>query len=339
LPHPEDVGRVEAELHRELALLPGTLAAPCRRIMTAGGKRLRPKLVLVAALAAGAPSRLPIHVVQAAAAVELLHIATLIHDDLIDQATTRRGVSTVNAQEGRAAAVIAGDLLLGAAGRLGARISAEAAVLLQQALVDLAAGQALEERQRYSSDVTVQTTLAVAEAKTGTLVGVACQLGALSAGANEEVQSTLLAFGRKFGTMLQLLDDLLDLLSSEAHCGKPVGVDFAAGTVTLPALHSLPTSPELRGLLRRGLNPSERQRALELLRSEGGIQMALCCAVDYANRAEALLSTVDLAGDPDALRALAEWPSRYLAAQLQLILPQYRQLLAYRFTGDVHESR
>ena len=332
VPRPEDVGRVESELHRELAQLPGPLAAACRRIATAGGKRLRPKLVLLTALAAGAPAKLPIQVVKAAAAVELLHIATLIHDDLIDEAVARRGVPTVNAREGRAAAVIAGDLLLGASGRLCGRISSAAAILLQQALVDLAAGQALEERQRYSSDVTAQTALAVAEAKTGTLLGAACQLGALLVGADKELQSKLVDFGRKFGTMLQLLDDLLDLLSSEPRCGKPVGVDFAAGTVTLPAAYALSASPELRGLLRPGLKPSERKRALALLRSESGIQSALRCAVDCAYSAESLLSGMALAGAPATVRALAEWPSRYLRQQLQLILPEYNHLLACCFT-------
>jgi heptaprenyl diphosphate synthase len=322
----EGLGQVEAALAREIDRLPAPLARPCARVAGAGGKRLRPALVLAAAAAVGVPAS-P-HVVDAGVAVELLHLATLVHDDLLEGASTRRGAPTINAGEGPAMALLAGDVLIGAATRLATSLSAEAGLLVQQTLVELCAGQALEEEARFRLDLTDQGALDIAEGKTGSLLGAACRLGALLAPAGDGDQAAVLAgFGRAFGTCLQLLDDLLDLLSSQALFGKPVGVDFAAGTVTLPAVHALAVEPELRHLLRPGLSDVERQRALVLLRCCGGIPAALRCAVEHADRAQVLLEGAGAAADPGVLARLAAMPQHYLTRQLDLVLPEHRHLL------------
>lgn len=285
--------------------LPGTLAAPCRRLASAGGKRLRASLVLT--VAGPAPAA-----VNAATAVELLHLATLVHDDLLDGAPTRRGVPTVHTTEGRETAVLAGDVLIGLAGRYAARAGGEAAALLSDALVDLCAGQALEAAHRYDAGTTATTALRVAELKTGTLIAAACELGAVAGGRS---RAGLRPYGLAFGLVLQLLDDVLDLLSDDDTYGKPTGADFPAGTVTLPAVATLAAEPALRDLLRPGLTPAERDHANDLLRRGPGTTAALRVVDDLVEQAARFR--------PD----LGDLPRRYAGRQLGLISPRHRDLV------------
>lgn len=324
-----DAGRVEAGLLAQLDRLPGPLAEPCRRIAAAGGKRLRARLALAAAAAVGGGAP-PVRLVDAAVAVELLHLATLVHDDLLDEASTRRGVPTVNAREGAGTAVLVGDVLIGAAGRLAAGLGAEAGLLLQETLVELCVGQSLEAAVRYEAATPVETVLAVAEKKTGALLAAACQLGALAAAEQPAVQAVaaLGGYGRAFGVCLQVLDDVLDVVSSEVRYGKPTGVDFAAGTVTLPAVRPLAESPELRALLRPGLRAEDRRRALDLLRTGGGVADAVDHALSCARQAGETLGAARLEGDARTRERLAALPLEHLDGQLALVLPEWRHLLA-----------
>ena len=322
LPVGDAAGEVDAVVAAALDGVPASLREPCRRVALAGGKRLRAGLVLAAngdsraAAGAGrswAPSP---PAVTAAAAVELLHLATLVHDDLLDDAPVRRGVPTINAQEGTGAALLAGDLLIGLAGRLASAVDGRVRALLDEALVDLCAGQALEADHRWDADVTADTVLRTATLKTGTLLGVACEIGGHLGGAADP--AGLRGYGLEFGTVLQLVDDLLDLLSDEPTYGKPTGVDFPAGTVTLPAVHGLAASPGLRPLLRPGLDPADRRRAGDLLRAGPGIAATLAEVRHRAGWAADRLP-------PGA--TLAGLPGRYVTRQMGLVLPQHRHLL------------
>jgi len=299
------VAAVERELAAAFDDLPGTLATPCRRLALAGGKRLRARLVLT--VAGPVPAAVP-----AATAVELLHLATLVHDDLLDGAPTRRGAPTVHAAEGSELAVLAGDVLIGLAGRYAARAGADAAALLGDALVDLCAGQALEAAHRYDPATTATTALRVAELKTGTLIATAGELGAV---AGDRPRAGLRPYGLAFGLVLQILDDVLDLLSDDDTYGKPTGADFPAGTVTLPAVHTMAAEPRLRDLLRPGLSPAERDHANDLLRRGPGTIAALRLVDDLAEQAARFR--------PD----LGDLPRRYAERQLRLISPRHRDLI------------
>ncbi len=301
---------VDAVLAEVLEGVPVSLREPCRRVALAGGKRLRASLVLATA------DRSHVAAVTAAAAVELLHLATLVHDDLLDDAPVRRGVATINAKEGPATALLAGDLLIGLAGRLAGRVDGHVRALLDEALVDLCAGQALEADNRWRADVDAATVLRTAVLKTGTLLGVACEIGGHLG--DPARTADLRAFGLDFGTVLQLVDDLLDLLSDEPTYGKPTGVDFAAGTVTLPAVHALAACPDLRALLRPGLDPADRRRANDLLRARPAVAATMDAVHVHARRAHDRLG---------AAAALAGLPSRYVSRQLTLVLPRHRHLV------------
>jgi heptaprenyl diphosphate synthase len=324
-----DLARVEAVVARELGRLPSALAQPCRRIAEAGGKRLRATLVLASAAAlAAAPAPPGDEVVEAAAAVELLHLATLVHDDLLDGAVVRRGVPTVNAAEGPGTAVLVGDVLIAVAGRLAVSVGAGAGLLIHDVLTEMCAAQAQESRGRHHAGLTLEEAVAVAEGKAGTLLAAACQLGAMLVRPDDgDLAGRLAEFGRRFGTCLQLLDDILDVVSSESLCGKPVGVDFAAGTLTMPAIVAMGESGELRELCRPELTDSERERALTLVRSSTGVAATLWCAAEQMRRAEEVLLCAEPARDASALAHLAAMPRRFLAQQVRLVRPEYRHLL------------
>jgi geranylgeranyl pyrophosphate synthase len=303
-----------------------TLAGPAARV-SGGGKRLRPAVTIAAGArdVDGATSTvLAPSVLAGATAVELLHWATLVHDDVIDGARSRRGQPTVNAREGVGQAIVTGDLLIGAAFELGCRVGTDTVQCLAQTLADLCVGQTREDSHRFDLGVDEDDVLAVASGKTGSLLAAAARIGGHCAQADVAVLDALSEFGMAFGISLQLLDDVLDLVSSDELLGKPVGSDFVNGTITLPAVVSLRSNPELQELVRPGLAPDDADRALELLRNPEAVRHTLRQARHHAQRAGAILTAV---ADP-SLAALAGWPVAYLDDQLATkVVPSWRPLL------------
>ncbi|WP_031083116.1 polyprenyl synthetase family protein, partial [Streptomyces sp. NRRL WC-3549] len=225
------------------------------------GKAIRPALVLAAARALGGSQE---SALRAAVAVELVHNFTLLHDDVIDEDATRRHRPTAWAVFGVPDAVIAGDALLALAQRLLAEdphpASARASARLSACVIELCAGQqadcALEEREPL--DVTLDECLTMATAKTGALLGCACALGALCAGADEPAVGAMDGFGREAGLAFQLIDDLIGIWGDTARTGKPVGADLAAHKKSLPVVAALTSGTaaagELATLYRGALN-------------------------------------------------------------------------------------
>jgi len=237
-PHlPGLMGRVEERL-RELAVGHGPLLAEhAEMTVAAGGKRLRPLLVF---LGAGEPSGdgLSESVVRAAVAVELIHSATLVHDDVLDDAELRRGRPSVVATAGRGIATATGDLLFSRAfAELTRNGRAEEVRVLSAASSALAEGELLQRADAWSADVDPDRYLQRCELKTAALFAAACELGALE-GATDRVSAAgeLALFGRRVGLAFQLLDDVLDVSGSPEHTGKRRGADLLDGTVTLPLI-------------------------------------------------------------------------------------------------------
>ncbi|MFJ8860033.1 family 2 encapsulin nanocompartment cargo protein polyprenyl transferase [Streptomyces sp. NPDC102451] len=283
------------------------------------GKAIRPALVLAAARALGGD---PDVAMRAAVAVELAHNFTLLHDDVIDEDTTRRHRPTAWAVFGVPDAVIAGDAMLSLALRLLADdphpASAHAAVRLSTCVIELCAGQqadcALEDRG--PDDVTLDECLAMAMAKTGALLGCACALGALYAGAGERAVRAMDGFGREAGLAFQLIDDLIGIWGDTARTGKPVGADLTAHKKSLPVVAALtsdtPAAAELAALYRGAMDtPGEVRSAADAVDRAGGRDWAQAAAADRMARAVHHLSRAvpapDGAGD---LLALAEFVTR-----------------------------
>jgi geranylgeranyl pyrophosphate synthase len=324
---PEHRVAVDSALVDAVLRLAPTLAGPAARVLS-GGKRLRPAVTIAAAgRRDGDPvgtGGLGSNVLAGATAVELLHWATLVHDDVIDGARSRHGQPTVNAREGLGQAIVTGDLLIGAAFELGCRVGTDTVQCLARTLSDLCVGQTREDSHRFDAGVDEDDVLAVASGKTGSLLAAAARIGGHCADVDPLVLDALSEFGMAFGISLQLLDDVLDLVSSVELLGKPVGSDFLNGTITLPAVISLRSHPELQDLVRPGLSADDAERALELLRSPEAIGHTLHQARHHAERAGAILTAT---ADP-RFDALARWPVAYFDDQLTTkVVPSFRPLL------------
>ncbi|MER5939124.1 family 2 encapsulin nanocompartment cargo protein polyprenyl transferase [Streptomyces sp. NPDC001928] len=284
------------------------------------GKAIRPALVLTAAAALGGPGARAA-AVPVAVAVELVHNFTLLHDDVMDQDTTRRHRPTAWAVFGESDAILAGDALQALALRLLAEdphpASAAAAARLADCVVELCAGQhadtALE--RRGPGEVGLDEVLAMAEAKTGALLGCACAVGALYAGAAQEDVAALDAFGREAGLAFQLIDDVIGIWGDPSHTGKPAGSDLAARKKSLPVVAALtsggPAAAELAALYERPYDKEDLQRTALAVEQAGGRDWAQAQAADRMARAmQALVRAVPEPEDAGGLLALAEFVTR-----------------------------
>ena len=224
------------------------VAAPAEDTLAAGGKRVRPLLVFCAApQAALAAEERRESLLSAGAAVELVHMATLVHDDLLDGATMRRGRPTVADSLGADRAVSTGDFLFARAfGELTRTGSPRAVSALAGAALDLSQGEIDQQRAAFDLDLTERDYLARCRRKTAALFAVACRLGALVGGARPEAEERLAAFGENVGMAFQIFDDVLDLAGAPAATGKRRGTDLCDGTVTLPVILAMQIEPGLR---------------------------------------------------------------------------------------------
>jgi geranylgeranyl pyrophosphate synthase len=234
------------------------LAAAAAGTLAAGGKRLRPLLVLLCA--GGERGEAP---VRAAAAVELVHLATLVHDDVVDRAALRRGRATVFASAGRGTAIAAGDFAFSRAFALLAENDDESQVrALADACLALAVGELAQRHDSYRDDVSEVRYVQRCRLKTASLFVAACRLGALAAGRPETQLRALEAYGQDLGVAFQMLDDLLDVSGPASRTGKHRGTDLLDGTVTLPLILARAGDPTLAALDLRSV--TTRARAEEV---------------------------------------------------------------------------
>jgi geranylgeranyl pyrophosphate synthase len=202
-------------------------------LIKAGGKRLRPALVLLTSRA-GDPGRPQTDL--AAAAVELVHLATLYHDDVIDETETRRGAPTTHAKWGVEVAVLAGDYLFACGCALGAEAGGDVPAILARAIGDVCEGQIVETASLHDPLRSVDDYLGTIRLKTGALFRAACELGAATAGADGAARAALVEYGENLGLAFQVVDDLLDLVGNEQITGKAPGTDLKEGVFTAPVL-------------------------------------------------------------------------------------------------------
>ncbi|HWO59527.1 MAG TPA: polyprenyl synthetase family protein [Umezawaea sp.] len=299
--------RVEAEIRRMAtsSSLP-IVNEFSGRITAAGGKRLRSVLILSGTLAMN--GAVTDKAVTAAACVEVLHAGSLVHDDLMDNATERRGVRTVNADWGPGPAVLVGDFMLARASQVALReISPFAAEQLAAAVADLVEGQVLEVLDLFNPDRTPDDALRSIALKTGALFRVGCVLAAHCSDADEATSTRMAEYGASFGLLFQVLDDLLDLASTRLRLGKPVGNDLRQGVYTFPLLRVM--DPDLRALLTREPGDDEVAEVLARLRRGPMIEDTLGYCRDLAGRTVAALPVLPASETADILREL---PLAYL---------------------------
>ena len=281
-----DLDRLEEALRQAVVGDDPFLNEVASHLIGAGGKRLRPALTIAAAALHGA--EVAEDTLLGGVSVELVHLASLYHDDVMDEATRRRGVESVNARWGNLVAVVAGDFLLARSAEIAASLGTEIAGLLASTLARLCHGQVAEVRSAYSLERDEKDYLGAIADKTAALMSTACRIGGLTAGLDRERVEALTTFGECFGMVFQLRDDILDIVATEEELGKPPGQDLVEGVYTLPVLRALAdpaTGPELRALLGARLPPDQLATARELVARSPGIAAAEEVAARYAAEA------------------------------------------------------
>jgi len=320
---PQRLAAVDRTIAEALGRDGEMLAPAALRVAGSGGKALRPLLAIVSA-AAGDDDVFDQRVASVAAAVELVQVGSLVHDDILDRATTRRGQPTINAVEGIDHAVLAGDYILARAAALAVSVSREAGELVAETLGVLCEGQALEMRDAFDPDRSVEAHLRSVHGKTAALFACACRIGAVTAGLPDRDGDALARYGEAFGMGFQVLDDVLDLLGDPDRLGKPTGLDIASGVYTLPVLAALdgPQGGELRRLLPEsddGLpgGVGDVAAAVELVRGSGSVGVALETMdryADDASRAAAELTHLERTAVGEGLLA---FPRTYMRWALE----------------------
>ncbi|MEX2149184.1 MAG: octaprenyl diphosphate synthase [Steroidobacteraceae bacterium] len=305
----DDLAAVDAEIRTQLASDVALVNQVGDYIVEAGGKRLRPLLVVLAARAAGATDSAHI---PAAALIEFIHTATLLHDDVVDDSARRRGRDTANEAFGNPASVLVGDFLYSRAFQMMSALESPAVIrVMADATNTIAAGEVLQLMNSGDPDTTEIRYLEVIYRKTARLFEAGAQIAAIVAGAGPEVEAALTRYGKHLGIAFQLIDDALDYRGDEQELGKNVGGDLAEGKPTLPLIHALrhgdPASAAMiRSAIAQG-GTAEQAPIRAVVESTGGLDYTARLAENEAVQAMEALADVPASAYRDALAALAQF--------------------------------
>ncbi|HEX3947330.1 MAG TPA: polyprenyl synthetase family protein [Acidimicrobiales bacterium] len=307
LPHlDDDLRRLEPLLRTSVTTGDGFLDDVTTHLIAAGGKRLRPLLALIAAT--GGERAATEDELLGGVAVELVHLASLYHDDVIDEATVRRNVESVNSRFGNLVAIVAGDYLLARSAAIAADLGTEVAKLLATTLGQLCQGQVTEVRSSFQLDRSEADYFTAIAGKTAALMATSCRIGALTGGADRAEVEALTRFGQSFGMVFQLRDDVRDVVASDDELGKPAGQDLAEGIYTLPVLLALAdpgTGPELRTLLGQPLAQPERDKARTIVAASTAVAETVAVARRHADEAAEAATALRSPAVADGLGRLA----------------------------------
>ena len=319
LPHVDaDRALVEQELRAAVAAPTEAMTEMAGHLIGAGGKRVRPLFAVAAGRCVpGHEGPAPLDVVRGGVSVELVHLGSLYHDDVIDEATTRRGVESVNARWGNLKAILAGDFLLAKASEIAASLGVEVAGLLAATIGRLCEGEVRELQDAYQVARTEEAYLASIEGKTASLLSSACRIGAIVADLPRPEIDALTEFGLAYGMAFQIVDDILDVVATDEQLGKPAGHDLVEGAYNLPVLRALagPSGPELAALLGAPIEGEVWERARTLVRQSTGVAESVDVAQGYVDRAVAVLDP--LADRPTA--AALQGAARHLHTNLSTV--------------------
>ena len=303
--------RVEEALTRVVAAEDELMAQMGGHLITAGGKRARP-LFAVASAAALAPDAASVDaavtddVILGGVSVELVQVGSLCHDDVIDEAETRRGVDSVNLRWGNLKAILAGDFLLAKASEIAAGLGTEVAGLLAATIGRLCEGEVNELRHAYDPARTIDSYLVAIEGKTAALFATACRVGGIVGDLPREHIEQLTAFGLHYGMAFQIVDDVLDVIATDEQLGKPAGHDIAEGIYNLPVLHALEElGGDLGKLLGGPIDGADLDTARRLVRTSTGVEQSIDLARRYIDDAVEALAPFDSTPSAVALAGAA----------------------------------
>ncbi|MCV7003766.1 nonaprenyl/(2E,6E)-farnesyl/geranylgeranyl diphosphat synthase [Mycolicibacterium alvei] len=306
----DSVARIEQLMSDELGKADELMAEAVQHLFQAGGKRFRPLFTVLAASLGPRPDDPEVAI--AAAVIELVHLATLYHDDVMDEAQMRRGAPSANARWGNNIAILAGDYLFATASRLVSLLGPDAVRVIADTFAQLVTGQMRETRGAAEHVDSVDHYLKVVYEKTACLIAASGRFGATFSGADDEQIERLHRLGGIVGTAFQISDDIIDIDSDPDESGKVPGTDLREGVHTLPVLYALrdsgPDSDRLRELL---ATPVERDEdvaeALTLLRRSSGMARAKETVAEYAAQARNELASLPAGPGRDALATLVDY--------------------------------
>lgn len=311
----QEVMGVEDELNHQVRSKVALVERVGLLTLHAGGKRLRPAFVTLAAKATGLPFDID-RARMLGASLEMVHMATLIHDDVIDNASTRRGRPTACAEYGNTAAILAGDSLLARAMLLLARDGdVDLVRVVAESIADVANGEVRELEVRGDFDLDEPTHLEILRMKTASFIECCCEIGGMVAGAPKDVCQTLRRYGHNVGMAFQIVDDLLDYRGDRTKTGKPRATDFREGQATLPLIYlrdKLSDAEANLARLRFGSNPSDDEIRMltDWMDTRGAFERAERLAWEYINRALAALEDLPGTTSKELLETVAEYVMR-----------------------------
>jgi heptaprenyl diphosphate synthase len=290
----QDLARLEQLLAESVIFGDEYLDKVTTHLIYAGGKRLRPLLAVSAATAGSREATT--NDLLGGVALELMHLASLYHDDVMDEADIRRNVDSVNARYGNLIAIVGGDYLMARSAAIAADLGTAVSKLLADTLAALTRGQVSEVRTAFSVTRSEADYYEAIEGKTASLMAASCRVGALTAGHPDQVREALTTYGHCFGMIYQLRDDILDMTATDGQLGKPAGQDLAEGIYNLPALFAFDdetVGSELRAMLGAPLDDEQRERARQLVVSTNAIARTMAAATTFQAQAKAAIAILE----------------------------------------------
>ncbi len=306
-----DLEKVEQRLEEYLSSDSPLIFQVAQYLLERKGKRLRPALVLLSFDRDNSSNK--DKALDAAVAVELIHTATLLHDDVIDQSTTRRGKASVNYRWSNLVSVLMGDYLLAKSFKILVQTGLTPLLkAVSKATESISLGELLQIQERGNYNLTERVYLKIITDKTASLFSVACKSGAIARGVDEKTQYIYQRFGEDFGVSFQIIDDLLDLVGDKEKTGKELGNDLQEGKITLPLIYALANSEDgtrdkIMKILEEGYKPEHFSQMCSFVKKEGGVEYSLKRAQDFGNEALELISELNPTEYKEALEKLVDF--------------------------------
>ncbi|MEH2302202.1 solanesyl diphosphate synthase [Nostoc sp.] len=285
------------------------LFAAAEHLFGAGGKRIRPAIVLLISRATMLDQDITPRHRRLAEITEMIHTASLVHDDVVDESDVRRGVPTVHSLFGNRIAILAGDFLFAQSSWYLANLdNLEVVKLLSEVIMDLATGEIQQGLNRFDTGISIETYLQKSYYKTASLIANSSKAAGLLSEVSQETVEHIYSYGRHFGIAFQIVDDILDFTSTTDTLGKPVGSDLKSGNLTAPVLFALAEKPSLEVLIEREFaQQGDLEQALELIQDSQGIQQARELAAHHAKLAIEHLAVLPPSESHQALINIAEY--------------------------------
>ena len=308
-PVEQDLKKMTDRLKQLIGARHPLLGAAAEHLFDAGGKRIRPAIVLLASRATMLERPLTERHRRLAEITEMIHTASLVHDDVVDEADLRRSVKTVNSLFGDKIAVLAGDFLFAQSSWYLANLNnLEVVKLLSEVIKDFAEGEIMQSINRFDIDASIDSYLDKTYYKTASLMANSAKAAAVLSDSSTEVAENLYNYGRNLGLAFQIVDDILDFTGSAEVLGKPAGLDLASGKLTSPVFYALQQQPYLEILIEREFSePEDIERAFDLIKNSDGIEQARQLAKDLAVKADLSLGCLAPSASKNALRELTDY--------------------------------